>query len=264
MGPGLPTAARPPGDRSRVCYAPRGSPLKLRPRRSQAPPPTSLKLRPRRIPSSAPRCLSSSAPRRFPAEVCGSEGQTPVCGVHVASYTLPQLRHLEMRLNPQRPLDRAGFRRSRVLLCRRIRRHSGLARGRGAGPAPRPSARSGRSLEVGRRRISPHVSRPRVSKAGAGDASDEASRARRKARRSGPRSALASPGGLFRLPRACALIQERKPREETRQIRASQPRRRFGSRCCSPAPAPASPRRHPGHASHRRTPSLTAVCFDGA
>lgn len=135
---------------------------------------------------------------------------------------------------------------------------------RGAAPAPRPSARSGRSLEVGRRRISPHVSRPRVSKAGAGDASDEASRARRKARRSGPRSALASPGGLFRLPRACALIQERKPREETRQIRASQPRRRFGSRCCSPAPAPASPRRHSGHASHRRTPSLTAVCFDGA
>lgn len=199
--------------------------------------------------------LSSSAPRRFPAEVCGSEGQTPVCGVRVASYTLPQLRHLEMRLNPQGPLDRAGFRRSRVLLCRRIKRHSGLARGRGAAPAPRPSARSGRSLEVGRRRISPHVSRPRVSKAGASDASDEASRARRKARRSGPRSALASPGGLFRLPRACALIQERKPREETRQIRASQPRRRFGSRCCPPAPAPASP----AAASRPRKPPANPV-----
>lgn len=138
-------------------------PLKLHPRHAQAPPPTHPKLRPRHISSPAPRCLSSSAPRRlklrpdssqappltplrlrprrlsssaprrFPAEVCGSEGQTPVCGVHVASYTLPQLRHLEMRVNPQGPLDRAGSRRSRVLLCRRIKRHSGLARG-GARP----------------------------------------------------------------------------------------------------------------------------------
>lgn len=151
MGPGLLTAARPPGDRGRLCSTPLGSPLKLRPRRSQAPP--------RRTPSSAPDTsrappldasqapplerLSSSAPRRFPAEVCGSEGQTPVCGVRVASYTLPQLRHLEMRLNPQGPLDRAGFRRSRVLLCRRIKRHSGLARGGARPPRLGPARGAG-------------------------------------------------------------------------------------------------------------------------